>query len=184
MRLALVSLALAALLAPAASGQELSPEALETLLDEEIAKAIGIGTTQERLELFNACRPMVLVIEGLSSYAAQIGLTKEVLQAAAESRLRSARLYTENQGRANFAHLYVRVNVAGPAFSSLVAYRKKLTDEFGNTGGASAWEDGSAGTHGKDGGYIVSALSQHLDKFLAGYLRVNEAACGPPEGRP
>lgn len=69
MRGALASLSVAALLAPAAVGQ-----------------------VRERFELFNACRPMRLVVEGLPDRAAAIGLTEQSLQAAAESRLRGARL--------------------------------------------------------------------------------------------
>ena len=37
---------------------------------------------------------------------------------------------------------------------------------------------GSTGTHGGDAGFILSAVSQHLDKFLVEYLRVNEENCG------
>lgn len=28
----------------------------------------------------------------------------------------------------------------------------------------------------------MSSVSQHQDRFLAAYLRVNEQACGPPDG--
>ena len=48
----------------------------------------------ERFNLFNACRPMRLVIQDLDDDATEIGLTREMLKAAAESRLRAARLYT------------------------------------------------------------------------------------------
>ena len=47
---------------------------------------------------------MELVVERLSAYAAEIGLTREDLQAA--------RLYTENPERAGSAYLYLRVNEA------------------------------------------------------------------------
>ncbi len=50
----------------------------------------------DRFELFNACRPMRLVVKALASDAQEIGLTEEPIQLAAESRLRAARLfYTE-----------------------------------------------------------------------------------------
>ena len=158
-RAPLALLPLAVLLAPTGAGQD-------------------AASRIERFELFNACRPMILVVERPSSRAAEISLTEEALQVAAESRLRAARLYTEDHERANFAFLYVHVNVAGPAFSSSVRYRKKVTDEFGITSTASTWEESSHGMHGKDAGYIVSNLSRHLDRFLAAYLRVNESACG------
>ncbi len=159
------SLALAALLVPTAAGQD----AAQLL---------------ERFELFNACKPMQLLIEDLHSDAADIGLTKEALQAAAESRLRAARLYTEDYERADFARLYVNVNVVGPAYSISVEYQKTVRDVFRGVGTATTWDSGSAGTHEGDADYIVSPLSQHLDRFLAAYLRVNEEACGAPAPRP
>lgn len=56
--------------------------------------AMGAATAQslERFRLFDYCQPMVIV-EGLSSEAAGIGLTEQSIQNVMESRLRSARLY-------------------------------------------------------------------------------------------
>ena len=110
--------------------------------------------------------------------AAAIGLTEGALQATAESRLRAARLDTEDATKAGLAYLYVNVNVTGRAVGVSVQYNKFLTDEFGKAAPASTWHTGSTGTHGGDASYIVSNLSQHLDRFLAAYLRVNEEACG------
>ena len=140
----------------------------------------------ERFQLFNACRPMKLMIEGLDDDAEAIGLTKEALQAAVESRLRAARLYTEDYAKANGSWLYVNVHLVGRAFSIKVLYHKIVTDEFGVTAPASTWGavGGSTGTHSGDAGYIVSSLSRTLDEFLAGYLRVNEAACNPAPTSP
>ena len=158
---ALISIALAALLAPTAAGQD-------------------SASRQDRFRLFNACRPMELVVEKLSPDADKIALSEESLQAAAESRLRAARLYTEDPEKADFAYLDVYVNVFGPAYTILVEYKKEVADAFGQAGKAVTWSTGSTGTHGKDAGFIVSSLSQHLDRFLAAYLRVNEEACGVP----
>ena len=138
--------------------------------------------------LFNTCRPMALLIEELSDYAAGIGLSKEALHTAAESRLRAARLY-EDRG-ADFAHLnvnahlYVNVSVVRPAFHVSVQYRKVVCDKFGEEAPATTWQSNSTGTHGGDAGYIVSSLSRRLDEFLAAYLRVNEEACGSSTPRP
>ena len=163
MQRALVSLALAVLLVPTAAGE-----------DDEVKRSI------ERFELFNACRPMRLLVEGLGDDAEAIGLTEAALQAAAERRLRAARLYTEDRERANLAKLYVNVLVVGKAFSLSVDYEKRVTDGFGKSGTATTWTSGSAGT-ASSGGFIVSGLSGHLDRFLAAYLRVNESACGSAE---
>ena len=130
-----------------------------------------------RFKLFNACRPMRLVIARLHDDTPAIGLTENALQAAAESRLRVARLYTEDKQKADTAILFVNVNVFRRAFSVDVQYLKLVTDAFGATFPAVTRSIESTGMHGGDAGYIVQTLSQDLDKFLADYLRVNEAAC-------
>ncbi len=161
----LAGLALAVLLAPAILGQDNS-------------------NRRERFELFNACRPMRLVVEHLNDDAADIGLTREALRAAAESRLRAARLYTEDSVRADLAYLYVNVNVSGRAVNIVLGYNKWVTDEFGQSLNAQTWVTGGTGMQGGDANYVVSFLSRYLDTFLAAYLRVNEEACGYPAGRP
>lgn len=166
MRLAGLAPLLAALLAPAAIGQ-------------------GAASGRERFELFNACKPMQLVIERLPGEAADIGLARGALQAAAESRLRAARLYTEDSAKAGFAYLYVNVHVVGAAHAISVEYKKIVTDAFGIPNMATTWNTRSTGTHGRgSAGFILSHLSRHLDRFLSAYLRANEEACGAPASRP
>ena len=148
------------MLAPWALGQDLDPEI-------------------ERFELFNACRPMRLLIEYLSPGAAEIGLTREQLQAAVESRLRAARLYTEDRELSDATYLYVNVNVGTTAFNISLEYNKRVTDSFERIGLATTWNIGGTGTHGGEASDIVGVLSQeYMDQFIADYLRVNEAACG------
>ena len=153
-----------------------------------------------RFELFNACRPLWVDIDitDLSSDAAAIGLTKEDLQAAAESRLRSARLYLGRgsmmaviRGEAdlrrkittaldwqNRGGLSVEVVVEERQFSMSVEFKKRLTDEFQNDNVATTWDRRIRRWHVMSGkNYIVQEFSQILDEFLTGYLRVNEAAC-------
>ena len=48
----------------------------------------------ERFELFNQCRPMALFFQVLDDDDPPIGLRREAIRAAAESRLRAARLYS------------------------------------------------------------------------------------------
>lgn len=129
-----------------------------------------------RFELFVDCRPMRLVVENLSPDASKIGLTKEAIRAAAESRLRSARLYHSIRSA---PYLYINVNVVGRGFSIRLDFRKDVYDPLsGNTGFAITWNTGGAGTHGGSGAnYILSAISRHMDKFLVEFLRVNEKAC-------
>ncbi len=128
-----------------------------------------------RFKLFNECKPMKLIVEGLHDDASKIGLTEVQLQAAAESRLRSARLYDA----AETPYLYVQVNVVGPAYNISVEYNKVVFDlASGESSLAATWDRGSTGTHGREAGYILSSVSQHMDQFLVEYLRVNEEHCG------
>lgn len=142
------------------------------------SKPCSTATNRDRFQLCNACRPMELVVKDLSADAASIGLTMETLQAAAESRLRAARLYTEDLAKANGAHLYVNVAVTRTAFSLLMEYRKHLHDPVSDEIAiAVTWREGSTGGHGRDSGFLVQSLSEKLDKFLVEYLRVNEEDC-------
>lgn len=135
----------------------------------------------DRFELFNACRPMELVVENLTPDAQAVGLTRERIQLAAESRLRAARLYTESMEKANRAYLYINIHVIGRAHHIAVRYKKWVTDLATNSNGpATMWNThgtGTHSTHSENAGFIIQHLSGSLDEFLAGYLRVNESAC-------
>ena len=134
------------------------------------------ATPLERFELFTNCRPMGLMIEGLPDEAADIGLTQDALTAAVESRLRAARLHTDEALPPYL--LYVNVSMSGRAFSIDVYFNKVVFDQASLVDApAITWNSGTTGTHGRNAGYIVNAVSQHLDRFLADYLRVNESAC-------
>lgn len=78
------------------------------------------------------------------------------------------------------ALLYVRIGVSdktSPAFVVSVWFKHWLQDSRNGTSGqAATWSSGSFGV-ASDSGYILSFLSQHLDEFLADYLRVNESHC-------
>ena len=85
-----------------------------------------LSDEQLRFRLWTGCQPMGLSVEALSDDAAKIGLTREALQNAAESRLRAARLYTDNQS-AEF--LGINVAVIGPAFHISVNFYKRVLDQ-------------------------------------------------------
>lgn len=145
-----------------------------------------------RFELFSECRPMDLTVEALGSPAQEIGLTVDRLQTTVESRLRSARLYRDKtldfsrieelqtQIRENLrsGNLYLNVNVQGRAFAVLLEYMKFIHDPVsGEDGTATTWRVGSVGTHGRDASFILSIISEYVDRFLVEYLQVNEDAC-------
>lgn len=127
---------------------------------------------------------MGLSVERLDSDATKIGLTRESVRLAAESRLRAARLYDARVESAS-EFLSVRVSVVGRAFDVGFEYFKAfLTDKDGNVGGAATGATSVTGTHANrgtlDGAYIMSTLVERLDEFIADYMRVNAADCGGP----
>lgn len=132
-----------------------------------------------RFSLYADCGPMGLLvtIDGADG-AADIGLTEDAVQAAAESRLRAGRLYLAEIEPIPFLH--VQIHVVSPAFSVRLDFRKIVQDPLsGEWHYAETWWTGSLGTHGGEYGYILSSLSLALDNFIADYLRVNESACLP-----
>ena len=135
----------------------------------------SLAESLARFELFNECRPMYLIVEGLPPDAAAVDLTLERISTLAESRLRAARLFSDDLRR---TYLYVNVTVAGSAFSVRVEFHKRLFDPVSDeTWPARTWNEGTTGRHVGDGGYIMQTLSESLDRFLLEYLRVNEDSC-------
>lgn len=128
----------------------------------------------DRFKLWNSCGPMSLLVESLPEDATNIGLTKEAIVTSVRSRLRAARLYVSGVT----PYIYVNVNVVGRAFGIGIGYNKWVFDPASNEEGmATVWTIGSTGTHGRNSNYIVSSVSQHIDKFIDEYFRVNEEAC-------
>ena len=130
----------------------------------------------DRFKLFNECGPMNLSVEDYGDDAdrSDIGLTVDRIQTMAESRLRAARLYNATA----LPYLYVNVNVAKRGYSVDVDYNKVVYDAVsGETNYAKTWTTGGTGTHVGDAGFILQGLSEHLDRFILAYLRVNEDAC-------
>lgn len=131
--------------------------------------------TFKGFQLFSNCEPIYFLAEKLLPNALEISLTEDSIQNAVESRLRSTHLYGE---KVLNTHLYVNVNVVGRAFSISLEFNKQVFDPFtGTAGQATTWRHGIDGTHGNDPVYILSTLSQGMDKFLAEFLRVNGEAC-------
>ena len=131
-------------------------------------------SAMDRFQLFNDCRPMDLVVEGLHAVAAEIDLTEAAIQAVVESRIRSARLYDADAG----SYLYVHVYILGRSFTLNLAYRKVVYDQAAAVSGiATTWESGSYGAHRGGAAFILSAVARQMDRFLVEYLRVNESAC-------
>ena len=127
---------------------------------------------------------MALLVEDLPDDAGKIGLRELDIKTAVRSRLRGARLYSEDAS----PFLYVRVTVLSPAFAIEVMFQRLVEVSLPQwirsegmrplTGLAPTWRTGSAGTFGANGsGFILSGLGRHPDKFIDEYLRVNDADC-------
>ena len=157
---------------------------LTTLL---LATGIMAGSaTAQDTNLLAHCAPMELFVEDLDPEDTQAtGLTKQAVMNAAEARLRSVRLLvpitkqSENPQILDREQLLsINITLYSAAFSILVELYRYMKDlGYGVPGFAVVWRTGSTGTHDGDGNYILGHVSQHLDKFLAGYLRANEGHC-------
>ena len=130
----------------------------------------------ERFQLWAGCEPMSLNIVVDDTTEDGPKLTEESVRSAVESRLRSARLYSDEPTD-------VQLGVTADRFGNSASFQfnvrlwKKVLDM--NTGlryGSSTWETRAHGRGPPE--YVRATLSKHIDRFLIAYLRVNEAACG------
>ncbi len=76
------------------------------------AEVRNAPTNYERFRLWNDCSPVYLLVESLQDDAAKIGLTRDRIETLTRSRLRAARIYTDEIG----AYLYVNINVVGSSY--------------------------------------------------------------------
>ncbi len=135
----------------------------------------------DKFQLWNNCAEIRLVVEDLKTEAAEFNLRQEGIETTVRSRLRGARIYTENwfyDDGSWIPSMYIQVNTVGFAFH-IDARLQKLVSEpvSGQLGSAATWQRGSTGTHGNDASYVISVVSQLTDIFIDEYLRVNAAAC-------
>ena len=134
-------------------------------------------TDLERFQLFTECAQMQVIVIAVFTEADSMAgsLTEESLRAAAESRLRAARLYADSV----VPHLLsVGVWVYGEAFDIDIDFSQWLLNpDAGVRGWGRTWTLGGAGTHANQPGFMRNAVADYIDQFLAAYLRVNEAAC-------
>ena len=144
---------------------------------EEVLELGGEEISEhDRFRLWNNCKPIDLVVEDLHYGAASIGLVKNDIETTVLNRLRYARLYSQD---VSGVFLQVQMGVSGSAFSNHVSFHKIVRDlASGLSSSTETWSVGSVGTHGaKNADFILSSISQHTDKFIDEYLRVNESAC-------
>lgn len=135
----------------------------------------------DRVELWNACEPIDLLVEYLGDDAVKMDLTREAIATAARSRLRAARLYRGSSRP--YPYLYVKIDTQsgpeGTAVNLSLQFTKQVFDRIsGHHGAATTWQTGAVGWGGA--AFILSVVSQLTDKFIDEYLRVNASACQGP----
>ena len=132
------------------------------------------------------------------SMRSNIRLEQEEVKAAARSRLQDAGLYSAEPITSVFSVLWMSVDVSGESFEIKTNFRKRLIDPAsGESALADTWELMNAfvgkkldvddyremalllmpKNHSNDPGYVLYAVSQHTDKFIEEYLRINADAC-------
>ena len=139
----------------------------------------------EEFELYTKCLGVIPVVEHLSDDAEKIGLGREEIVAAVESRLRAAGLYQSGyfgfpEGSVVFfPHLYVDVNVKGNAYSVLVELKKWVNEPLsGQLNFAQTWRIGKLGTLGLGSPSIMSTVRSLTDQFVDAWNKVNK-----PDGK-
>ena len=153
---------------------------------EAIRKALeafaSIPARIDRFGLWNACKPIHLVVEHTGDDAVRMGLTQRAIATTVRSRLRATRLYGSSGGGGSGSNpsLYVNVSTVGnrgAGFNVNLGFLKYVSDPIsGEEGHATTWHRGVVG-QSRDVGYILSGVSQLADEFIDEYLRVNEPAC-------
>ena len=132
-----------------------------------------------RFELYNDCKPIGLAVGKVFDDLQSLGISRENVQAAAESRLRASRLYADSVPA--FLH------VAASRYAIQLQYRKPLRDmASGETRSLRTFSKSGTVLNGTAAGVMLE-VSNLLDLFLLDYLRVNESACGqaaPPRPEP
>ena len=111
----------------------------------------------------------------------EIGLQRNGITNAAESRLRAANVFSPSEAEiASNGVLLIRVDLVGSAFEVSFDFYKpgmQLRDDYGFRGVASTWRESITGTHGGNSAFVMEVVRRLLDQFMNDYLRVNAPAC-------
>lgn len=142
-----------------------------------LAGPVGAEETDDRLaafKLYTNCEPFDLRVGGLHPEAGNIGLSREAIVAAVESRLGAAGLFDPESD----TYLFTNVNLTSEAFDIIFAFKKQLYDEYsGETRPATTWATGATGTHGGSPDNILASYDSFMEEFLAEFQQVNAEAC-------
>jgi len=141
------------------------------------AEATAPAPSGERFQLWNDCRPVVVVVGLDEETTTSTSIEKDSVAVAVRSRMREALLYTEDPFEARGSVLEVTVNVTARSSSILVRFHKFMRDGYlGEWGHANTWIVGADGIQ-SDPASIRYAVMAAMDQFVDAYLSVNEDAC-------
>ena len=144
------------------------------------------GTVEERFEagtLFEGCFELwtgcANVSVGGRNWVSveenDFGLTADGIETAIESRLRAARIHTNESGP---VALVLRVSLNGSAYMiGLHFFKGALYDRYGFGGSIPAWSHISFGPHIRRASFLMEVIRKKIDEFMNLYLLVNEPAC-------
>ena len=139
----------------------------------------------DEFELYTKCLGVILVVEHLSDDARKIGLKREEIIAAVESKLRSAGLYQSSffgfsEGSVVFLpHLYMHVNVIGQSFCVLLELKKWVHEPLsGQLNYTQTWRSETSGVNGNSSRRILTSVSDLTDQFIDEWNKVNK-----PDGK-
>ena len=157
-------------------------------ISAEEARDAGLISSEEAFRLWNDCQPIAFSVhlQG-ENEASKIGLTKEAVETAVRSRLRSARIFKDDPDRRRSislpptvnGFLQVSVTLTTASLGMSMRSEKVMTDEASGYVGwtPTGWRRGLLGGHADDGYYVLSGIAPAIDEFIDDYLRVNESAC-------
>jgi len=131
---------------------------------------------KERFQFFNNCEKIGLEIKTTVTGHNMVLINHEI-RADIERRLVANRIYDANPTTRS-AFLRVGISVHQYAFSIYVQYFKPVEDAIsGISDSATTWQDGNYGTHNNDPDFILNAMFNLVEGFIANYRRVNKSAC-------
>ncbi len=151
--------------------------------EEEAIRIQDVPTGWSAFNPFNDCRPVPVTVTAS-------GLSRNVVRTAAESRLRAARLYSDEGDHAASGGAYLRILVDGidaPRIEVSLNYMRTLFNPASSTKGLAttlhhAGNIAPVNDRGS-GAYVASDLARKLDWFIAEYLRENDSACNVRGGQ-
>ena len=153
--------------------------AIAVMMAGHEAPAINLTSPDKRL--YNRCTPMSLFVADMTQDAVSIGLSKSTVENAVESRLRAARVFSDEHSRDS---LYVQLDVLKSGeqevvFGVDVSLNRYMEDNgFGTPDFVEIWSTGTIGFAGSNNHpFIVGAVSKYLDEFLTKFLRANDRVC-------